>query len=197
LPFLVRKPEHFAASDAGFPATPVSKAGISGTDPSNPDPLCCIQSHVTGTGLIKRVLVVMLVAAGLLTFVGATAYASPIRPDIKKLLAQPPAPTPQYVPARAGWNGPEISTAHTAPNPTYESLSPATAARELRASLMATMVPDYRVLVLLALVILLLRRMRKHQPIPAIAGSSASAVQPAATTIPASRAEKQAEESAA
>jgi hypothetical protein len=59
------------------------------------------------------------------------------------------------------------------------------------------MVPDYRVLVLLALVILLLRRMRKHQPIPAIAGSSASAVQPAATTIPASRAEKQAEESAA
>ena len=190
--------DDFAVSNAPHPASPVSKAPISGTDPSNPSPLCCIQSHVTGTGLIKRVFVVMLVAAGLLTFVGATAYASPIRPDIKKLLAQPAAPTPQYVPARAGWNGPEISTARTAPNPTYESLSPAAAARELHSTLMATMVPDYRVLVLLALVILLLRRMRKLQPIPATAHSSAISVQPTSSAvIPATGAEGQAEESAA
>jgi hypothetical protein len=187
-----------AVSGGRCRATPVSKGRISGTDPSNPGPLCCIQSHVTGTGLIKRVFVVIAIAAGLLTFVGATAHASPIRPDIRKLLAQPTTPTPQYIPARAGWNGPEISTARTAPNPTYESLSPATAAREVRASLTATMVPDYRVLVLLALVILLLRRMRKQQPIAASAGSSASSVPVAAlSAIPVAPAETQTEESAA
>jgi hypothetical protein len=115
----------------------------------------------------------MLTAAALLTFADVTAHASPIRPDIKKLLAQPAADVPRYVPARAGWNGPEISTARTAPNPTYETLSPANAAREVRSALVATMMPDLRVVALLALVILLLRRIRKHEQVPA---TSAAAV---------------------
>jgi hypothetical protein len=149
------------------------KAAKSGTDPSNPGPTSCIQSHVTGSGLIKRVFIVTVVAAGLLAFLGATGYASPIRPNIKKVLSQPSAPMPQYVPARAGWNGPEISTARTAPNPTYESLSPARAARELRSSLLATMMPDMRILALIALVILLLRRIRNYQQAHATAGVSA------------------------
>jgi hypothetical protein len=125
-------------------------------------------------GLTKRVLLVTLVTAGLLTFLGATAHASPIRPDIKKLLSQPPVPMPQYVPARAGWNGPEIATSRTAPNPTFESLSPAASDRELRATLFATMMPDLRILALLALVILLLRRIRKHPQLPATSAVGAS-----------------------
>src|SRR5690242_11529260 len=106
------------------------KPSKSGTNPSNPATPCCIQSDVTGSGLMKRVVVVTVVAAGLLTFLGATSHASPIRPDLKKLLSQPIEQMPQYVPARAGWNGPEISSARTAPNPTFESLSPAASARE-------------------------------------------------------------------
>jgi len=134
---------------------------------------------------MKRVLFVTLAAAGLFTFLGATSHASPIRPDIKKLLAQPAQQQqmPPYVPARAGWKGPEISTARTAPNPTYESLRPAATDRELRATMLATMMPDYRILALLALVILLLRRIRKHEHVPATSaigahGSSATVLSP-------------------
>ena len=149
----------------------VSKATKWGSTPCHPRAVCCIISNVTGLGLIKRVMLVTLVTAGLLTFMAATAQASPIRPDIKKLLAEPTVQTPQYVPARAGWNGSEISSARTAPNPTYESLSPAASERELRATLYATMMPDLRILALLVLVILLLRRIRKHEHVPAVAGA--------------------------
>jgi hypothetical protein len=128
---------------------------------------------------MKRILVVTLATAGLLISLGATSHASPIRPDLKKLLSQPIEQMPQYVPARAGWNGPEISSARTAPNPTFESLSPAASARELRATLFATMMPDLRILALLALVILLLRRIRKHERVPAV-----SAVGAHGTTTP-------------
>jgi hypothetical protein len=133
-------------------------------------------------GLIKRVFVVMLVVAGLLTFLGATSQASPIRPDVRKLLSQPPIQMPQYVPARAGWNGPEISTARSAPNPTFESLSPAATEREVRSTLMAMMMPDLRILALLALVILLLRRIRKHPRVEAV---SVAATHGATTVLPA------------
>lgn len=156
------------------------KHSKSGTNPSNPAAVYCIQFDVTGSGLIKRVLVT-LVAAGLFTFLGATSHASPIRPDLKKLLSQPIEQMPQYVPARAGWNGPEISTARLAPNPTFESLSPAASARELRATLFATMMPDLRILALLALVILLLRRIRKHERKPIASAVGAAA---ATTTLP-------------
>jgi len=159
------------------------KPSESGSRFSNPTAVRCIQSGVTGLGLLKRVLVVMTVVAGLMTFLGATGHASPIRPDVKKLLSQPPVPMPQYVPARAGWNGPEIATSRSAPNPTYESLGPAAYAREVRETLFATMIPDLRILALLALVILLLRRIRKHQSVPAPAAWGANG---AVTTLPAS-----------
>ena len=152
----------------------VRKSGKSGFVLCHPRPLCCIIFNVTGPGLVRRVLLVTLVAAGLLTFLGATAHASPIRPDIKKLLAQPPVPMPQYVPARAGWNGPEIATSRTAPNPTFESLSPAATDREVRATLFATMMPDLRILALLALVILLLRRIRRYEQMPATSALGAN-----------------------
>jgi hypothetical protein len=103
-----------------------------------------------------------MIAAGVLAL-GATGHASPIRPDLKKILAQPPAVMPHYVPARAGWNGPEIATAKSAPNPTLESLSPAGTARAVQTSLLTTMVPDFRIIVLLGLFILLLRRVYRHE----------------------------------
>jgi hypothetical protein len=163
----LQSPDHPITGSPDSIEHPATLERKSGVDPSNPAARCCIQSGVTGLGLIKRVFLVVLVAAGLLTFLGATSHASPIRPDVRKLLSQPPIQMPQYVPARAGWNGPEISTARTAPNPTLESLSPAATQREVRSTLMAMMMPDLRILALLALVILLLRRIRKHPRVPA------------------------------
>lgn len=121
---------------------------------------------------VKQASRIVLTVCAIALFVTPVS-ASPIRPDIKKILAQPPAPEPQYIPARAGWNGPEIATAKASPNPTYESLSPVKAAIAVRTSLIGAAIPDLRILALIVLVILLLRRMRRPRelaPLPAPAG---------------------------
>ncbi len=99
--------------------------------------------------------------------------ATPIRPDMKKVLAQPPgAAATQFPVARAGWDGPEMQPAPRAtPNPTLERLNPSNPARAVRASLLAAAIPDYRIVAGLVLIILLLRRM----------GKARSRVKPAAT----------------
>jgi hypothetical protein len=134
----------------------------SGKNPSTVAVRGCIQCLVTGTRLLNRCVIVLVLAAGVLAL-GASAHASPIRPDLKKILAQPPAVMPQFVPARAGWNGPEIATAKSAPNATLESLSPAGTARVVQSSLVTTMVPDFRIVALLGFMILLLRRVYRYE----------------------------------
>jgi hypothetical protein len=135
----------------------------SGMNPSTHVARACIQCFVTGRRLLKRMLVVLMIAAGVLA-VSAKVHASPIRPDLKKVLAQPPAVMPQFIPARAGWNGPEITTARSAPNPTYEALRAPGDPRALQLSLLTTMVPDFRIIALLGLMIVLLRRVYRRDP---------------------------------
>src|ERR1043165_1280646 len=64
-----------------FLPTQSEKRPVSSSRFSNPAAIRCIQSGVTGLGLLKRVLLVMTLVAGLMTFLGATGHASPIRPD--------------------------------------------------------------------------------------------------------------------
>lgn len=115
--------------------------------------------------LLKRIISVLLMTAA--TFVLLTvirAEATPIRPNIQKLVAQPQPSADNFSPARAGWNGPETSSSNQPINTTYEQLSPANTARAVRQSLLAAALPDYRILAAILLVILLLRRIRKaHQ----------------------------------
>ncbi len=87
--------------------------------------------------------------------------ALPIRPDLKQVLAQPPEHPAQFAPARAGWDGPEMARPpELTPNATLEAIGPAATARAVRASLIAAAIPDYRAVAGIALVILLLRRIR-------------------------------------
>ncbi len=91
------------------------------------------------------------------------ADATPIRPDVKKLLAQPQesAASTDYVPARAGWDGPETPKLQFTDNATLDILSPAATARHARKSLLMAAIPDLRALAAVLLAILLLRRMYK------------------------------------
>ena len=80
------------------------------------------------------------------------AWAFPMKPDIKLMLEQAQRPRPHYVPARAGWNGPEEKPA-AAPNQTYDELRREPSPAELRQQLLTAAVPDWRAA--LAIVVLI------------------------------------------
>ncbi len=113
---------------------------------------------------MKRILLTLAVTAGFLLSLTGSAAATPIRPDLQKILAQQQEAAMQFVPARAGWQGPEMTTPTPETNPGIAVLQESSAAKAARASLIAAAIPDPRVVALIGLTILLLRRLRKKQP---------------------------------
>jgi hypothetical protein len=116
---------------------------------------------------LHRAVLAFGLATGILALCSAErAYAVPIRPDIRKLLDQPQDPGPPFIPARAGWHGPESAkTGEESPNPVMEKYSPAGSARAVRTALIGAAVPDWRVVgVILALIIALRKMRRKTKP---------------------------------
>lgn len=105
-----------------------------------------------------------------------SASSTPIRPDIHKLVAEPSQETIQFAPARAGWNGSEAAVNNAQfTNPAMERLTPAAAAREVRASLLALAVPDWRILLaIIGLIVTLRVARRKLRPAKAEAAVSVS-----------------------
>ncbi len=120
---------------------------------------------MTGRRLLKRILVVTAGMCAFLLYVAVVqSQATPIRPDLKRVLVQPAADAAQFPLARAGWNGPENQQSpQAAPNPTLEEFGPAGTARAVRASLAAAFIPDYRAVAAIGLIILLLRRLRRAE----------------------------------
>jgi hypothetical protein len=100
--------------------------------------------------------------------VALSATATPIRPNVQKLLSQPQEPPPQFVPARAGWDGPEVAKASAAPvNPALETFGEAATARAVREAMVGAAVPDWRAWALIGACILLLRWIRRpRRPVP-------------------------------
>jgi hypothetical protein len=87
------------------------------------------------------------------------ANATPIRPDVKKLLAAPPGSTVQFAPARAGWNGPEAPSAkHAGLNPELAGITAAAARIEFKNAILSALVPDPRITAAIMLTIVFLRR---------------------------------------
>ena len=120
-----------------------------------------IQAVVTGKGLLKRIAITVLVTAGAFVFLGAIeAAATPIRPDIRKLVTDNQTPPPQAGPARAGWNGPEMPVRDPALNP---ALDPAVTLRSNKAALITAAVPDIRAVLAVVVVIFLMRLLRNIQ----------------------------------
>jgi hypothetical protein len=87
---------------------------------------------------------------------GAIAPATPIRPTAKQILKDAKPAGEGFIPARAGWNGPENQKADTT-NPLMERFRPAAQARANRESLLAIALPDPRLWALLAFFIIALR----------------------------------------
>ena len=85
------------------------------------------------------------------------ALATPKRLDLKKLLAQPQPKRQQFVPARAGWDGPEQNPRAAV---YFQQLSTPNSPQAMKATLLKVLVPDWRVVLALLSVILLLRYLR-------------------------------------
>jgi hypothetical protein len=103
---------------------------------------------------------VKLLSTILLLFASVTfATATPIQPDIKKLLSTP-RPTQHFPPARVGWNGPEAGTspAEPIPNAQFSNL----AQGNLQQSLIRIATPDWRIFLALGALIFLLRQLRQR-----------------------------------
>jgi hypothetical protein len=106
----------------------------------------------------KLFCILVLFSASLTT----AASATPIQPDIKKLLSTP-RPVQHFAPARAGWNGPETaSAAQTAASEAMERYGPQATQRNMRRTLAQIATPDWRVFLGLATLILLLRFLRSR-----------------------------------
>lgn len=103
----------------------------------------------------------LLFTAGLFVFLFAIdADATPIRPNIRKLVTQNQAAPPPATPARAGWDGPEMPRPEARTNPV---LDPAVTLRSNKAALITAAVPDPRAILAVFVVILLMRALRKIQ----------------------------------
>ncbi len=110
--------------------------------------------------MAKRITLVLGALAFLLAFfvmmAGAKAYATPIRPDVRQLVQQPQGPPAKFEPARAGWKGPETTTAAALPM----ELTREAQIRAVRHALWAVLTPDPKALAAIVVLILLLRKLR-------------------------------------
>ncbi len=107
----------------------------------------------------------------LLLAVAIPAAATPKRPDLKKLLAHPQTKPEPYIPARAGWDGPEQNSKSIV---YLQELASSNSAEANRAALVNLLIPDWRVLISLLATIFVLRSLKKTTP----DGSEASHQQP-------------------
>ena len=107
-----------------------------------------------------KLLSTILVVLAAVSIAGAT----PIQPDIKKLLSTP-RPTQHFAPARVGWNGPEAAASSEAiPAESLGNIGPRT---DQRQALIQLATPDWRIFLALGALIFLLRLLRKRAALAA------------------------------
>jgi hypothetical protein len=92
-----------------------------------------------------------------------SAYGVPVKPNLEKILQQQQQRPRHYEPARAGWDGPEMTQPQEgAPNPVYDAYGPASTARAIRVSLRTAVIPDPGAVTAILMLILLWRTLRQR-----------------------------------
>ncbi len=118
----------------------------------------------------------LLFTAGLFIFLSAIdAQATPIRPNIRKLVTENQSTPPPASPARAGWDGPEMRPVDVHTNP---ALDPAVTLRSNKAALITAAVPDPRAVLAVIVVIFLMRTLRKIQEKQQRSAATIGAIEP-------------------
>jgi hypothetical protein len=94
------------------------------------------------------------------------AFALPMKPDIQVLLKEAQRPQEHFVPARAGWNGPEEKSAGAVPNLTYDALRAEPTPAEMQQRFFALALPDWRILTVICGLIFAMRMLKTSQRRP-------------------------------
>lgn len=89
------------------------------------------------------------------------SQATPIKPDVQKMLQQSQRSRQPFIPARAGWSDSAVSSA--AVNPALQSIAQDHLRREFQETLAAIATPDPWLVVALAAVIILMRKLRSME----------------------------------
>ncbi len=122
---------------------------------------------------VKVFLRLCFPASMLTLLLSAAAAATPIQPDLEKLLSKPHSEQEWFEPARAGWDGPETEPFGLSRSAfALQNFGPAETARAARASFLAAAVPDPRIWACVCVLILLLRRFKRATPKPSEASQS-------------------------
>jgi hypothetical protein len=117
---------------------------------------------VDGRRLLTRIAVTLALSAGFFVLLAAiSAQAAPIRPDIRKLVSQPQESNAGFMPARAGWDGPEMP--RQAPSEVNPALDPSVARRANEAALVEAATPDARAVLGIIAIIFLLRILKSYE----------------------------------
>lgn len=85
--------------------------------------------------------------------------ATPIKPDVQRMIRDTQQAQKPFIPARAGWSEPSSTTA-ALHNPVLASLNSDRVQQEYRETLMTVATPDPWILVALGMVIVLMRKLR-------------------------------------
>jgi hypothetical protein len=129
----------------------------------------------------KRLLARTGLAAvlGILIFLALStveSHATPIKPDVQKLIRQSQQMQKPFIPARAGWSEP-VASASVIRNPVLESIADDHLRREFRETLSTVAVPDPWIVLALATLIFLMRKLRS------IEAARKNAMQPALVAV--------------
>ncbi|MCU1311976.1 MAG: hypothetical protein JWO20_3101, partial [Candidatus Angelobacter sp.] len=149
---------HFA--DCDFANDQRAEATIGNTDSLWP-----IQLYVFAHSSARTFLLVTF--SGILLS-AVPIYALPIKPKIEDVIKEAKKPPEKFVPARAGWNGPEEKSAIAAPNTTYDRLRKSMSPEAARLQLLQAAKPDWRLLLCVTGVIFFWRYKlaREHSSAP-------------------------------
>ena len=101
-------------------------------------------------------------ALGILIFLfisAASSQATPIKPDVQRMIRESQQSQKPFIPARAGWTEPASTTA-ALHNPVLESLKGDNAREEFRETLALVATPDPWLVVALVTIIVLMRKLR-------------------------------------
>ncbi|HEY3928581.1 MAG TPA: hypothetical protein VGL89_09415 [Candidatus Koribacter sp.] len=90
------------------------------------------------------------------------SQATPIKPDVQKLLQQSQQTQKPFIPARTGWNEPVASAAATH-NPVLESIQDDHMRQEFKETLASIATPDPWIAFAIFMVVVLMRKLRSME----------------------------------
>jgi hypothetical protein len=114
---------------------------------------------MSGKRLLARTGLAAIIGVLVFLALSSVSHATPIKPDVQKMIRQSQQTAKPFIPARAGWSEPTAS-ASILRNPVLESIADDHLRQEFRETLSTVAIPDPWIVLALASLIFLMRKLR-------------------------------------